>query len=56
MYSVIKSEGRSGRRVCVCKLKKINTLTCLVVDCFERLIDLNYNSYLIRFSISMRGK
>ena len=56
MYSVIKSEGRSGRRVCVCKLKKIKTLTCLVVDCFERLIDLNYNSYLIRFSISMRGK
>ena len=54
--SVIKSEGRSGRRVCVCKLKKIKTLTCLVVDCFERLIDLNYNSYLVRFSISMRGK
>ena len=31
-------------------------MTCLVVDCFERLIDLNYNSYLVRFSISMRGK
>ena len=56
MYSVIKSERRSGCRVCVCKLKKIKTLTCLVVDCFERLIDLNYNSYLVRFSISMRGK